>query len=148
MDVAQSREFADFVEQKTFDTPVRAALLRDIRGGAYAPGRMPMPRATLLTALAAIKAPPEVVARARALVFAGATPPVTEELRAAAMAEFLRRGPAPPLQLPTLDDDDLDTLQDAFAADLVPASDFLAATIKAQTKEIERTLHATAFTPQ
>lgn len=115
MDRPTSVDFAAFLELHEFESPLRDALLRDIRAGVYAPGRLADPWMSLRLALRKLKAEPVVMKRFESLCPSDDEPaPLTDEQIARLAALDV-----PDFEAPT--DPDMNGAIDAFVNIMVPA---------------------------
>lgn len=115
MDRPTSVDFAAFLELHEFESSLRDGLLRDIRSGVYAPGKLADPWMSLRLALRKIEATPAVMKRFESLCPSDDEPePLTDEqiARLAALDVPDFEAPANP---------DMDGAVDAFINIMVPA---------------------------
>ena len=143
MDVKTSRKFASFIEDEMFETEQRNALLRDIRGGAFAPGKISAPFMTLRISLHAIDAPQTVMDRLQSLETSAVVPcgTITDDMIAearAAAARMAASGVSTAFVPPTLDDDQRDDAEESAADMLLPDSAFIDARIADSERQTER----------
>ena len=142
MDVKTSRSFAAFLEEEMFETELRNALLRDIRSGAFAPGKMSAPFMTLRISLQAIDAPQSVLDRLREADAGSAAPTADMLTEARAAAARMQAAGVAAFTPPTLTEQQRDDAQDSATDMLLPNSAFIDARYAESERETERLVRA------
>lgn len=139
MEVQETNEFADFVEKNTFQSPVRDALLKDIRAGVYSNGTLPLPKVSLLAALKQINASNRVIDRANSLNIDQAETIDHAALIAEATAMLSQRKHEP-FVLPSISDQLLEQANEKVAEMLFPNSQFMDALANEADVATKRTI--------